>query len=89
MMMQVVMSDCRTPSKPTVRKSGRENFNTSVGQGVTTDHHDHEQTFRYGNHILKGHLARITENTPNNHGVVIFSITDVPLGFGMCMKTPA
>jgi 60S ribosome subunit biogenesis protein NIP7 len=48
-----------------------------------------EQTFLYGNHILKGHLARITENTPVNHGVVIFSITDVPLGFGMCMKTPA
>ncbi len=23
-----------------------------------------EQTFLYGNHILKGHLARITENTP-------------------------
>ena len=23
-----------------------------------------EQTFLYGNHVLKGHLARITENTP-------------------------
>jgi 60S ribosome subunit biogenesis protein NIP7 len=47
-----------------------------------------EQTFLYGNHVLKGHLARITENTPANHGVVIFSISDIPLGFGMCMKTP-
>ena len=46
-----------------------------------------EQTFLYGNHVLKGHLARITENTPNNIGVVVFSITDIPLGFGMCMKT--
>jgi 60S ribosome subunit biogenesis protein NIP7 len=46
-----------------------------------------EQTFLYGNHVLKGHLARITENTPSNTGVVIFSITDVPLGFGVCMKT--
>ena len=46
-----------------------------------------EQTFLYGNHVLKGHLARITENTPSNTGVVIFSITDIPLGFGMCMKS--
>ena len=46
-----------------------------------------EQTFLYGNHVLKGHLARITENTPSNTGVVIFSITDIPLGFGVCMKT--
>ena len=46
-----------------------------------------EQTFLYGNHVLKGHLARITENTPSNTGVVIFSITDVPIGFGVCMKT--
>ena len=46
-----------------------------------------EQTFLYGNHILKGHLARITENTPQNTGVVVFSISDIPLGFGVCMKT--
>ena len=46
-----------------------------------------EQTFLYGNHVLKGHLARITENTPSNIGVVVFSISDIPLGFGMCMKT--
>jgi 60S ribosome subunit biogenesis protein NIP7 len=37
--------------------------------------------------VLKGHLARITENTPANIGVVIFSITDIPIGFGVCMKT--
>ena len=36
---------------------------------------------------MKGHLASITENTPGNIGVVVFSITDIPLGFGMCMKT--
>lgn len=48
-----------------------------------------EQTFLYGNHVLKGHLARITENTPNNIGVVVYSITDIPLGFGVCMKTTA
>ena len=46
-----------------------------------------EQTFLYGNHVLKGHLARITENTPTNVGVVVFSITDIPLGFGVSTKT--
>ena len=46
-----------------------------------------EQTYLYGNHVLKGHLARITENTPINTGVVVFSMTDIPLGFGVCMKT--
>ena len=46
-----------------------------------------EQTFLYGNHILKGHLARITENTPQNIGVVVLSLNDVPLGFGTCMKS--
>ena len=46
-----------------------------------------EQTFLYGNHVLKGHLARITENTPQNIGVVVLSLSDIPLGFGVCMKT--
>ena len=46
-----------------------------------------EQSFLYGNHILKGHLQRITENTPPNTGVVVLSINDVPLGFGVCMKS--
>ena len=46
-----------------------------------------EQTYLYGNHVLKGHLARKNENTPSNIGVVVFSITDIPLGFGVCMKT--
>ena len=35
--------------------------------------------FLYGNHILKAHLGRITEDTPEHQGVVIFSMNDVPL----------
>ena len=46
-----------------------------------------EQAFVYGNHICKSHLARMTENTPVNTGVLIFSITDVPLGFGVTAKS--
>ena len=46
-----------------------------------------EQTFLYGNHIAKSHVARITENTPVNTGVVVLSTTDIPLGFGVTAKS--
>lgn len=41
-----------------------------------------EQVFLYGNHVLRTHLAKMTENAPRYQGVVIFSMNDVPLGFG-------
>ena len=44
-------------------------------------------SFLYGNHLLKSGLGRVTENTPANQGVVIFSMSDVPLGFGVCAKS--
>ena len=40
-------------------------------------------SFLYGNNVLKAHLGRITENTPKYHGVVYYSMSDVPLGFGI------
>jgi len=46
-----------------------------------------EMSFLYGNHVLKGGLGRITENTAQNEGVVIFSMSDVPLGFGVAAKS--
>jgi 60S ribosome subunit biogenesis protein NIP7 len=46
-----------------------------------------EMSFLYGNHLLKSGLGRVTENTPANQGVVIFSMSDVPLGFGVCAKS--
>ena len=38
-----------------------------------------EQSFLYGNHILKNGIARMTESTPQYEGVVIFSSSDIPL----------
>ncbi len=35
--------------------------------------------FLYGNHVVKAHLGRITEDTPEHQGVVVFSMNDVPL----------
>lgn len=43
--------------------------------------------FLYGNHVLKAHLGRITEDTPEHQGVVIFNMADVPLGFGVTAKS--
>lgn len=38
-----------------------------------------EQQFLYGHHIMKSGLARITEGTSQYQGVVVFSMSDVPL----------
>lgn len=38
-----------------------------------------EQSFLYGNHILKSGLGRITESTTQYQGVVVYSMADVPL----------
>ncbi|XP_048885996.1 60S ribosome subunit biogenesis protein NIP7 homolog [Brienomyrus brachyistius] len=46
-----------------------------------------EQSFLYGNHILKSGLGRITENTEQYQGVVVYSMADVPLGFGVAAKS--
>lgn len=39
-----------------------------------------EQSFLYGNHVLKSGLGRITEGTEQYQGVVVYSMSDVPLG---------
>ncbi|XP_034184807.2 60S ribosome subunit biogenesis protein NIP7 homolog [Osmia lignaria lignaria] len=46
-----------------------------------------EQQFLYGHHVSKGGLSRITENTPQYQGVVIFSTNNIPLGFGVTAKS--
>lgn len=38
-----------------------------------------EQAFLYGNHVMKSGLGRITENTPQYQGVVMYSMSDLPL----------
>eukprot|EP01112_Ceratiomyxa_fruticulosa_P008309 TRINITY_DN2152_c0_g2_i2.p1 TRINITY_DN2152_c0_g2~~TRINITY_DN2152_c0_g2_i2.p1 ORF type:complete len:181 (-),score=15.42 TRINITY_DN2152_c0_g2_i2:40-582(-) len=46
-----------------------------------------EMSFLYGNHILKAGLAKITENTPEHQGVIVFSMSDIPLGFGTTARS--
>merc|ERR1712165_436426 len=46
-----------------------------------------EQQFLYGHHVMKSGLGRITENTPKYQGVIVYSMSDLPLGFGVAAKT--
>lgn len=46
-----------------------------------------EQQFLYGNHIPKSGMGRITENTPQYQGVIVYSMNDIPLGFGVAAKS--
>lgn len=43
-------------------------------------------SFLYGNNVTKAGLARITENTPQYAGVIVYSLSDVPLGFGLAAQ---
>ena len=45
-----------------------------------------EMSFLYGNNVTKAGLARITESTPQYGGVVVLSLADVPLGFGIAAQ---
>ncbi len=46
-----------------------------------------EMSFLYGNNILKSGLARITESTPQYAGVVVYNMSDIPLGFGVAAQS--
>ena len=46
-----------------------------------------EQNYLYGNHVLKAHIARISEKALQNEGVIVLSLGNVPLGFGVLAKS--
>ena len=46
-----------------------------------------EQAFMYGAHISRSGLGRITENTPQYQGVAVFSMSDIPMGFGVTAQS--
>ncbi|KAH0445938.1 hypothetical protein IEQ34_025229 [Dendrobium chrysotoxum] len=46
-----------------------------------------ELPFLYGNHIVKAHLGRITDDTPEHAGVAVMSMSNVPLGFGVTARS--
>ncbi|XP_050312690.1 60S ribosome subunit biogenesis protein NIP7 homolog [Anthonomus grandis grandis] len=46
-----------------------------------------EQQFLYGNNVSKAGLGRISENCEKYQGVVVFSMSDLPLGFGAAARS--
>ncbi|GFS80662.1 60S ribosome subunit biogenesis protein NIP7 homolog [Nephila pilipes] len=46
-----------------------------------------EQHFLYGKNIIKTSSARLTENTLKYQGIVVYSMKDIPLGFGVAAKS--
>ena len=42
-----------------------------------------ELSFLYGNNVLKAHVGRMTDSVPQYAGVVVLSMSEVPLGFGV------
>ena len=48
-----------------------------------------EMSYLYGNHVLKAHVARMTEDIGEHEGVVVMSTGDIPLGFAVSAKSAA
>lgn len=48
-----------------------------------------EMSYLYGNHILKAHIGKMTEDIPEHQGVVVYSSADIPLGFAVTSKSSA
>ena len=46
-----------------------------------------EQNYLYGNHVLKAHIARISDNAVKYAGVIVMTLSNMPLGFGVIAKS--
>ncbi|CAL9728638.1 60S ribosome subunit biogenesis protein Nip7p [Monosporozyma unispora] len=46
-----------------------------------------EMPFLYGNHVLKAHVGKMSDDIPEHAGVIVFSMKDIPLGFGVSAKS--
>ncbi|AQZ09473.1 NIP7 (YPL211W) [Zygosaccharomyces parabailii] len=46
-----------------------------------------EMPFLYGNHVLKAHIGKMSEDIPEHAGVIVYSMNDIPLGFGVSSKS--
>ncbi|KAG5301404.1 60S ribosome subunit biogenesis protein Nip7 [Histoplasma ohiense] len=48
-----------------------------------------EMPFLYGGNIVKAHVGRWSEDCPEHSGVVVYSMDDTPLGFGVTARSTA
>lgn len=45
-----------------------------------------EMPFLYGGNIVKAHVGRWSDDCPEHQGVVVYSMNDTPLGFGITAR---
>lgn len=43
--------------------------------------------FLYGSHVVKAHVGRWSEDCPEHQGVILMSMSDTPLGFGVTARS--
>jgi len=48
-----------------------------------------EMPFVYGNNVVKAHVGRLGEDVVEHQGVVVYTMGDVPLGFGVTARSTA
>lgn len=48
-----------------------------------------EMPFLYGGNVVKAHVGRWSEDCPEHSGVIILSMDDTPLGFGVTARSTA
>jgi len=48
-----------------------------------------EMPFLYGGNVVKAHVGRWSEDCPEHSGVVVLSMDDTPLGFGVTARSTA
>lgn len=46
-----------------------------------------EMPYLYGNHVLKAHVGKMSDDIPEHAGLIVFSMNDIPLGFGVSAKS--
>jgi len=45
-----------------------------------------EMSYLYGNHVTKAGLSRMSDSIPQYAGVVVYSMSEIPLGFGIAAQ---
>ncbi|SBS88365.1 hypothetical protein PMALA_022370 [Plasmodium malariae] len=45
-----------------------------------------EKSFLFGNNVIKSHLLKISDNIKKGDGVMVLSMNDNPIGFGVSMR---
>ncbi|KAL7626871.1 ribosome biosynthesis protein nip7 [Parahypoxylon ruwenzoriense] len=46
-----------------------------------------EMPFLYGGNVVKAHVGRWSDDCPSHQGVVVYSMSDTPLGFGVTARS--